>query len=158
MLYFWRVQFSKFSLYPYLRNVKLISIVLLVILKITYIFNIWQRIFKISRRSFSDRKPILVLRLTQNLANNNLSSAKIMDWKIWARHCFFSHRPHFVSVLLNMLKNFVNTDIYWERLSLAPNLSTPPSRKWENSIQWCFNSPLESRNSCPSKAKRKYVL
>ena len=38
--------------------------------------------------------------------------------------------------------NFVNTDIYWERLSLPENLSTPPSRKWENSIQWYFNNSL----------------
>ena len=51
------------------------------------------------------------------------------------------HKPHFVFNVLNILKNFVNTDIYWERLSLPQNLSTPPTRKWENSIQCHFNSP-----------------
>ena len=51
------------------------------------------------------------------------------------------HKPHFVFNVLNILKNFVNTDIYWERLSLPQNLSTPSTRKWENSIQCHFNSP-----------------
>ena len=31
-------------------------------------------------------------------------------------------------------------------------------RIWNTSIHWHFNSPLESTNSCLSKAKRKYIL
>ena len=31
-------------------------------------------------------------------------------------------------------------------------------RIWDTSIHWHFNSPLESTNSCLSKAKRKYIL
>ena len=36
----------------------------------------------------------------------------------------YTYKPHFVFAVLNILKNFVNTDIYWERLSLLENLST----------------------------------
>ena len=35
----------------------------------------------------------------------------------------YTYKPHFVFNVLNILKNFVNTDIYWERLSLPENLS-----------------------------------
>ena len=72
------------------------------------------------------------------------------------------YKPHFVFNVLNILKNFVNTDIYWERLSLLENLSTrrqPENGKiLYNGVSTGPPALFESINSCLLSKRKKGLI